>query len=256
VAAFRPTGPYPILQTKGEQGSAKTTQARVLRMTIDPNECPTRGAPATERDLMIAAENGWLCVFDNLSYLLPNLSDALCRLSSGGGFGVRSHYENAEETVFHSARPIILNGIEDVGTRSDLMDRSLIVELPVIDDEDRKTEKKFYRDFEKVRPRIFGAVLTALSTALKNLPSVEQSETVWPRMADFAQWVVAAEPALGLEPGAFMRAYNDNRESANQIALESSPVPDALTKLLVRCGGTFQGTATQLHAEISIGLSV
>ena len=48
----------------------------------------------------------------NLSYITPELSDALCRLSTGGGFGVRTHYENAEETVFHSSRPIIINGID------------------------------------------------------------------------------------------------------------------------------------------------
>ena len=152
---------------------------------------------SSERDLMIAAENGWVCAFDNLSHVTPELSDALCRLSTGGGFGVRTHYENAEETVFHSSRPVIINGIEDVGTRSDLMDRSLIVELPRLADEVRMPERVFDHEFEKVRPRVFGALLTAVSTALKNLPAVEQSKTSWPRMADFAQWAVSAEPASG-----------------------------------------------------------
>jgi hypothetical protein len=251
--SLRPTGPYPILRTKGEQGSAKTTQARVLRSLVDPSDCPTRGAPGSERDLMIAAENGWVCAFDNLSHLTPELSDALCRLSSGGGFGVRTHYENAEETVFHSARPIIINGIEDVGTRSDLMDRSLIVELPRLANEARMPEKVFDCEFEKVRQRIFGGLLTALSMALKNLPAVEQSKTAWPRMADFAQWVVAAEPALGLERGAFLQAYLSNRETANQTALESSPVVAAIMVSLNRTGGMFRGTATQLHSTISFG---
>ena len=130
VAMLRPAGPYPILKTIGEQGSAKTTLAKVLRAFGDPNICPTRGTPESERDLRIAADNGWICAFDNLSYVTPELSDALCRLSSGGGFGVRTHYENNEETVFHAKRPIILNGIEDIGTRSDLLDRSLVIELP------------------------------------------------------------------------------------------------------------------------------
>jgi hypothetical protein len=68
VGAYRPRGPYPVLRTKGEMGSAQSTQARVCRSFVDPNECPIRGAPASERDLMIAAENGWVCAFDNLSH--------------------------------------------------------------------------------------------------------------------------------------------------------------------------------------------
>ena len=36
AAAARPQGPYPVMVIHGEQGSAKTTAARVLRATIDP----------------------------------------------------------------------------------------------------------------------------------------------------------------------------------------------------------------------------
>ncbi|MSR55051.1 MAG: hypothetical protein EXS09_17440 [Gemmataceae bacterium] len=251
VASLRPTGPYPILKTIGEQGSSKTTLARVLRAFIDPNTCPTRGTPRSERDLMIAAENGWVCCFDNLSHVTTELSDALCRLSTGGGLGVRTHYENSEETVFHSKRPVILNGIEDIGMRSDLMDRALIVELPRLSDADRLPEQIFDRQFAEKCPRIFGAILDAMVTAVKNLPAVEKSGKAWPRMADFAQWATAAEPALGLAGGAFLKAYSDNRETANQTALESSPVISALLALLKKQkSGKFEGTATDLLAEL------
>ena len=39
---------------------------------------------------MIAANNGWVVALDNISYLPPWLSDALCRLSTGGGFATRT----------------------------------------------------------------------------------------------------------------------------------------------------------------------
>jgi len=254
VGALRPASTYSILKFSGEQGSAKSTQTRVLRAFVDPNICPTRGATRSERDLMIAAENGWVCAFDNLSYITPELSDALCRLSTGGGWGVRSHYENDEETVFNAKRPIILNGIEDVGTRSDLMDRSLIIELPRFNDEDRLPETVLHREFEAAQPGIFGALLDAVSAALRNLPSVEQSKTVWPRMADFAQWAVAAEEALGLNPGEFLQAYWDNRNSANQTALDSSVIVPQLKMVLSQWKGFYQGTATHLLNELSIGI--
>jgi len=42
---------------------------------------------------------------------LPNwLSDALCRLATGGCFGVRQLYIDDEEMLFEAARPILLNG--------------------------------------------------------------------------------------------------------------------------------------------------
>ena len=252
IGAFRPDSKYPILKIIGEQGSAKTTTARVLRALIDPNTCPTRGTPRAEQDLMIAAQHNWVCAFDNLSHLSTDLSDAICRLSTGGGYGNRTHYENEEETVFHSTRPILLNGIEDIGTRSDLMDRALVVELPRIPDKHRKSEKSFYDEFVSAHPPILGAILDAIVEAMNNLPRVENTKTEWPRMVDFAQWAVAAEPAMGIEPGEFMEAYRENRKSANQVALESSPVASALEELLKRNKGGFKGTATVLLGHLTV----
>jgi hypothetical protein len=61
---------------------------------------------------MIAATNSWCMALDNISHLPAWLSDAVCRLSTGGGFATRTLYENDEETIFDAQRPIILNGIE------------------------------------------------------------------------------------------------------------------------------------------------
>ncbi len=51
VATLRPTGPYPVLVLHGEQGSAKSTLARVLRLLVDPNRAALRTTPRDERDL-------------------------------------------------------------------------------------------------------------------------------------------------------------------------------------------------------------
>jgi hypothetical protein len=59
---------------------------------IDPSAAPVRALPREERELMIAANNGYLLAFDNLSGLPAWLSDALCRLASGGSFAVRQLY--------------------------------------------------------------------------------------------------------------------------------------------------------------------
>jgi hypothetical protein len=89
LAALRQWRAYPLLAVSGEQGSAKTVLSKILRALIDPNAAPVRTAPREERDLFIAAGNGHLLVFDNLSDITACVSDALCRLASGGSFAVR-----------------------------------------------------------------------------------------------------------------------------------------------------------------------
>src|SRR5262245_54492742 len=53
-----------------------------------------------------------------------------------------------------------------------------------------------------------------------------------PRMADFAIWATAAESAFGWPSGTFMTAYQGNRESANEVALEASVVARPLLDML------------------------
>jgi hypothetical protein len=157
LAALRPRGPYPLLAISGEQGSAKTVLSKLLTALVDPNEAPVRALPREDRELMIAANNGYLLAFDNLSRLPTWLSDALCRLASGGSFAVRQLYTDDEEVLFKAVRPTLLNGIEDVIGRADLADRAIFLTLRPIDEEQRRSEAELWRDFELARPRILGA---------------------------------------------------------------------------------------------------
>jgi hypothetical protein len=209
VAAFRPTGPYPVLVLEGNQGSAKSTTGRLLRSLVDPNTAMLRSTPKNERDLMIAAENGWCQAFENLSEVPPWLSDCLCRLSTGGGFSTRRNYTDDEEKLFNAMRPVMLNGISVGLERADLLDRSLVILLDEITDENRLPEALFWAQVEKAKPRILGALLDAVSCALGRLPDTSIAKP--PRMADFAYWVTAAEPALECTEGAFLCAYRTNR---------------------------------------------
>jgi hypothetical protein len=149
--------PYPA------KGSTKTVLSKILRALIDPNAAPVRTAPREERDLFIAAGNGHLLAFDNLSDLPAWISDALCRLASGGSFAVRQLYTDRDEVLFQAVRPIILNGIEDVITRPDLADRAIFVTLPHLQEERRRAEKEIWCDFESAHPHILGASLDAAS---------------------------------------------------------------------------------------------
>jgi hypothetical protein len=96
--------------------------------------------PDDERELFIAANNGHVLAFDNLSGLPPWLSDTLCRLTSGGAFSTRRLFTDQDEILFAAARPVILNGIEDIITRPDLADRAILLMLAPIAERQRRPE--------------------------------------------------------------------------------------------------------------------
>src|SRR5262249_9209644 len=144
---------------QGEQGSAKSTLARLLRRFIDPNKAPLRRPPRSDHDLVVAANNGWIVAFDNLSYIPEWLSDALGCFATAAGFGTRICYTANEEMLFQATRPVILTAIEEVVTRADLLDRCLTVELESIPDDRRRTEAEIETDFAKIHALILGALL-------------------------------------------------------------------------------------------------
>ncbi|BDG61532.1 hypothetical protein [Caldinitratiruptor microaerophilus] len=247
VGALRPSGPYPVLILQGEQGSGKSTTARLVRRMIDPAVADLRTVPRDERDLMIAARNGWVVGYDNLSGLPVWLSDALCRVATGGGFGTRTLYENTEETIIDVQRPVIINSIDSLAERGDLRDRAVVLYLPPIPDGQRQDERTLWTRFEESHPRILGALLDAVSMALRRHATVRLERL--PRMADFAIWVTAAEPALPWAEGAFLAAYGENRAEQERQAVEYDPVARAVVQL-ARSGG-WDRTASELYDALS-----
>jgi hypothetical protein len=230
LAALRAGGPYPLLAISGEQGSAKTVLSKLLKALIDPNAAPVRSLSREERELMIAANNGDLLAFDNLCGLPNWLSDALCRLATGGSFAVRQLYTNDEEILFEAARPILLNSIEEVVSRPDLGDRAIFLTLAPIGEAQRRPENKLWREFEIARPRILGALLDAVVHGLRAMSDVHL-ETL-PRMADFALWATACETALW-PAGTFARSYKANRRAAVESIIEADPIANCVRAIML-----------------------
>ena len=253
LAALLDHGPYPALSFAGEQGTAKSTASKILRALIDPNTAPLRALPRNDRELFISATNAHLLVFDNVSGLPPWLSDTLCRLSSGGGFSVRSLWTNNDEVLFDAARPAILNGIGDIITRPDLADRALFITLKLIPDSGRRSDSEILAAFEVKRPRILGALLDALAVGLSRLSTTCLSEK--PRMADFAVWATACEQAFW-QNGTFMRAYSANLEEVVNTVIEADMVGAAVRQLAeerLEWKGTALGLLSALRAIVDEG---
>ena len=251
LAALRDVGPYPVLALLGVHGAAKSSFTTILRALVDPNTAPLRALPREDRDLFIAATNSHILAFDNVSGLPNWVSDTLCRLATGGGFAVRRLYTDMDETLFDATRPVILNGIEDFITRPDLADRTIFQALQAIPDKSRKASQQLMTEFERDRPTILGALLTAVSCGLKHLPNVELERL--PRMADFAKWATACEPALW-PAGTFAKAYDANRDEAVETVIEADAVATALRSLMAD-RLEWSGTASDLLRTLSLQVS-
>jgi hypothetical protein len=169
------------------------------------------------------------------------LSDALCRLSTGGGFSTRTLYTDLDETVFAVKRPTILTAIEEIAVRGDLLDRAIIIYLPPVPEAKRLKETELLRVYEEMKPRLLGALFDRVSAALANLSDI-RLKTV-PRLADFAYWVTASEPVS--KRGEFVRLYSENRSQTNELPLET-PLADAIRKLSL----PWQGTASELLSAL------
>ena len=249
LACLRNRGPYPVIVLSGEQGSAKSTFSAILRALLDPNTAPLRALPREDRDLFIAASNGHVLAFDNVSGLPAWISDTLCRLATGGGFAVRQLYTDQDEVLFDAARPVILNGIEDIVTRPDLADRAVFLTLEPIPEERRRPEAELWAAFEAERPRILGVLLDAVVEGLKRLPETRLEKL--PRMADFALWATACETALW-PAGTFWSAYCGNRDEAVEGVIDADPIAAAV-RALMATRTEWTGTASDLLGALGRG---
>ena len=243
---------YPVLALGGEQGSGKTTMARLLRSLVDPSAVSALALPKDERDLFTMAMSGHVLSFDNVSKVEAWFSDAVCRLATGAGFLTRKLHSDSDPFWFHGSRPCILNGIPSLTDRADLAERALTVRLLRIDETTRESEDDWWVSWEAARPRILGALLDAISVAVRKYDSTKLDRM--PRMAAFAKLMAATEEGLGWPAGTFMQAYDANRRATSEAVFESDPVAVAIHGFMAMTdlvNGAWEGTATMLLARLN-----
>lgn len=247
LSTMKGANAYPILQIYGEQGSAKSTTTSMLRSIIDPSDLSLRTLLKDEKDIAIMTQNTFILSFDNISNLSNEMSDIMCRISSGGSFSMRTLFTTMDESYIRINRPLILNGIENLAERPDLLDRSIIIELDVIEEANRKTNEEIWTHFNKIHAEVLGALCNISSEALKEYEYVVMHEK--PRMADFAKWVTAAESSLNWEQGSFLRIYNENRKTAIEQGLNQNPLALAIVNMIA-AEDEVVGTFKNIFAKI------
>lgn len=242
INTLKPNGPYFCLIIEGEQGSGKSFLAECIKNLVDPSKAPKLRLPNNERDLMIQAKDNHLLVFDNVSSIKGDISDALCSLSTGSGFATRKLYSDEELIIFSEARPYILNGISSFANRPDLIERAIYVHLEAMPKEKRKTEAEIKNEFEKLKPAILGEFYRLISYAIRKIEDVETPRNF--RMADSAKWILAAETGTKYPKGTLLASIE---QSQNDIFIDSLQ-RDSLALALIKIANSspFEGTMGRL----------
>ena len=222
ISCFIPDFPHPMPIFFGEKGAAKTTACILLKKLIDPSLLETLTIPRESRSLVVNLTQHWFLPFDNISHIDYETSDTLCRAITGAGIQNRKLYTDEEDCIFTFQKCIAINGINNVADKSDLLDRSIMVELHRINESKRKGLDELYEEFDKDLPIILGGIIDILVKTLKIYPSVKLDNL--PRMADFARWGYAIGEALGGLGKTFLDEYKSNQRMRNIEVLNSDIV--------------------------------
>ena len=186
VSCFIDRFPKPVLLIRGTNGSGKSTPMRILHNLIDPSELEA-GTPLVRDNGELAriANKCAVLHWDNIDSreITPEVSNAICRITSGQAFARRVLYTNDQDSIFKGQRPVMLNGIGKLAEREDILDRCLIFNLKRIPEDRRKTEAEIFAKLEEIKPYILHEIFTTLSKVLSIYPTVNLADSH--RLADF-----------------------------------------------------------------------
>jgi hypothetical protein len=244
VSALIQDIPHPALLFLGEQGTAKSTAARMVIGLVDPSPVPLRKPPKDMESWITAAAGSWAVALDNVSGIPEWLSDSLCRAVTGDGDVRRRLYSDGDLTVFSFRRALVLTSIDAGTVRGDLGERLLTVELERIREERRKSEPAVLRAYEAAQGRIVAGILDVAARVLEVLPEVQPDAL--PRMADYARVAGAVDRVLGTN--ALDTYMNRTRQAACELA-EGDPFVRVVHRFIA--GRRFwKGTAAELLAAL------
>jgi DNA primase len=244
VAAFIENIPRPGIILHGLQGSGKSTVCEFLRDVIDPSSTPIVALSKDEPEFIQMMSHNAIVCLDNLHKLPQWASDDLCRAVTGSGFSKRQLYSDDDDVIYQFARTFVVNGIAVPGNSPDLMDRSILLELDRVKEENRRERGELCNGYKQARSRIFGGVLDTLAGAMGLRNSIKLNRL--PRMADFTVWGCAIAEALGFGQTDFLEAYYSNINFQHEEITTSEPVCMALIEFF-KDRADWQGTPSELY---------
>jgi hypothetical protein len=129
----------------------------------------------------------------------------------------------------------MLNGISAAITAQDLVDRTISLELPAL--EERLETTTLWSAFEAQQGMILGGLLNVFVRALAILPNVQLPAAERPRLIEFALLGCAIAEAIGQKRSDFMEQFTASRVDAITRTLDDNPVAVTLQEFMIREGG-------------------
>ena len=231
VKALVPGGGEPILALSGYAGSGKTTSAKYIRSVLDP--FTKGGILAKIPDLDTMAIHGKKRIFigvDNLSHITADQSNLLAGVSTGTGDSKRKNYTDSEEVITDVQNLLILTSIGNVVNKSDLLSRSINIELARLTDEQRASESTLHADFDRYHAEMLGGLLNMTVAALNHRDTTKHP--TFNRMTNFIHLGVGVEKFLGYPDKTLLNRIKWGESEANTIAIESSPTASILVNFM------------------------
>ncbi len=211
---------YQVVQVSGQHGTGKTILIKTLSAIIDPlKDAQTSGSPKG-LDLAVMAFAQFVIALENLSSISPELSDDLCRLSTGSGIRTRKLYTNFEQAKFSFCRPAIIDGISENIHAPDLLDRTILLRTARMDGSERREERELKKVFREKHPLILGALLDIVAHGLNS----DAQDDYSPRMLDSYRFMYRCATAMPYGAGGFKQAYRRKQAENKTAAFESSPI--------------------------------
>lgn len=215
----------PLLAFVGQQGSAKTTRARMVLSVLDPRDELGSAFGKNIGDDQVAALNRYLVGWDNISSASQAVSDHLCRLVTGEAADGRMLYTNDELATISYRRTGALTALAIPPLRPDALERLIPVVCDRMPKDQRRSELAIREEFAACHAEVLGGLLDAVSKMLGNLESARARDASRERMADFHDALFAFDPATA---AAFGRSVRE----AMVEAAESDPFVAAITHWL------------------------
>jgi hypothetical protein len=246
---------YPILVLIAEQGASKSTTCKlIIRSLLDPSQLGIQGFPSNRQDIVIAANNAHVLIYDNLRYLSLKWSDTLCIASTGGNDPVRRLYCDNELVNHPFQVPLVLNGIHDFVEEPDLAQRCLRLELKSIPEAKRRDEKEFTDEFNAELPEIFRGILDLTANIMEKLPTVKVTHPE--RMLGYVKYLAAAEEVLEMEPGKLQAVYSQILNEAQRDSVLEDPLASMVYEMVTDGSEhEWKGTPTELLIHITGSIS-
>lgn len=223
---------HPLLICYGQKGASKSTMLRRIERIVDPKAIDLCSIPKSTESLEIRLFNSYLLTLDNVSYLKRDVSDLLARAVTGGTVTKRKLYENTEEVVMNIHSIVAINGISLVAKESDLLDRSILLNLERLSERHIRTEAELDQAFENDLPAILGCCfqLTAIA-CIDNKPVKTGKKT---RMADFFDMAVKVGRALGNQDEDIASILWENQKKINYETLDENVIAQCLLQIIER----------------------